>query len=79
MAKQEGRQHILVPKHKKLSEKEKKDILEKYHITENELPTIMKSDPALAGMDVEVGDVIMIERSSPTAGRTVFYRGVIGE
>jgi DNA-directed RNA polymerase subunit H len=79
MAKQEVKQHILIPKHKKLSEKEKTDLLEKYHITSNELPAILKSDPALSGMDVEVGDVIKIERESPTAGRTVFYRGVIGE
>jgi DNA-directed RNA polymerase subunit H len=79
MAKQETRQHILIPKHKKLSEKEKKTVLDNYHITVNELPSINKADPALAGMDVEVGDVIKIERESPTAGSTVFYRGVAGE
>lgn len=79
MAKKEARQHIIIPSHKKLSEKEKKDILEKYQITMNELPAILKSDPALAGMDVEIGDMIKIERDSPTAGKTVFYRGVAGE
>jgi DNA-directed RNA polymerase subunit H len=73
----EARQHILIPKHKKLSEKEKAEVLELYHITMNELPSIYKSDPALAGMAIEVGDVIMIERKSPTAGKSVFYRGVV--
>jgi DNA-directed RNA polymerase subunit H len=78
MAKQ-AMQHVLIPKHKKISEKEKKDLLEQYKITINELPSITKNDPALAGMEVEVGDVIKIERSSPTAGKTVFYRGVVNE
>ena len=75
----EARQHILIPKHEKLSEKEANEVLEKYKITINELPAIQKNDPALAGMSVEVGDVIMIERKSPTAGKTVFYRGVVSE
>jgi DNA-directed RNA polymerase subunit H len=75
----EARQHILIPKHKKLSEKEANEVLERYHITVNELPAIHKNDPALAGIDVEIGDVIMIERKSPTAGTTVFYRGVVSE
>jgi DNA-directed RNA polymerase subunit H len=70
-------QHILIPKHKKLSEKEKKDVLERYHVTFNELPSIHESDPALRDVDVEAGDVVKIERTSPTAGKTVFYRGVI--
>jgi DNA-directed RNA polymerase subunit H len=72
-------QHVLIPKHKKLSEKEKKELLESYKITINELPSIHKSDPALAGIDVEVGDVVKIERNSPTSGKTVFYRGVVNE
>ncbi len=73
----DARKHILIPKHTKLSEKEKTAVLEKYHITFTELPSILKNDPALAGMDVEEGDVIKIERTSPTAGKTIFYRGVI--
>ncbi len=72
-------QHVLIPKHKKLSEKEKNELLEKYHVTLNELPSIKKNDPALAGMEVESGDVIKIERDSPTAGKAIFYRGVADE
>ncbi|MBW2963875.1 DNA-directed RNA polymerase subunit H [Candidatus Woesearchaeota archaeon] len=70
-------QHVLIPKHKKISDKEKKELLDKYKITINELPVILKSDAALIGMDVQAGDVVKIERDSPTAGKTVFYRGVI--
>ncbi|NQU78578.1 DNA-directed RNA polymerase subunit H [Candidatus Woesearchaeota archaeon] len=79
MAKTEARKHKLIPKHKKASEKEKTAVLEQFKITVNELPSINKSDTALVGMDVEVGDMIKIERVSPTAGSTVFYRGVTSD
>ncbi|MFH1668574.1 MAG: DNA-directed RNA polymerase subunit H [Candidatus Woesearchaeota archaeon] len=72
-------QHTLIPKHKKISEKEKTALLDQYKITVNELPSITKTDVALAGIEVEVGDVIRIDRNSPTAGQTVFYRGVVDE
>lgn len=71
------KKHILVPKHAKISEKEKKMILEKYKITEYDLPLIKKSDPAIADLSAEVGDVIKITRKSPTAGEAVFYRCVV--
>jgi DNA-directed RNA polymerase subunit H len=77
MPKQEQIEHALIPKHKKISEKEKKELFEKYCITFNDLPSIHKNDPALAGIEVEIGDVIRIERDSLTAKKTLFYRGVI--
>jgi len=70
-------EHILVPKHTKLSDKEHKELFERYNITENELPAIMIKDPALANLDVEPGDIIKIQRPSPTAKSTLFYRRVI--
>lgn len=71
--------HILVPKHSKLSEKDKKELFEKYMITVNDLPGIDITDPAIMDLDVKEGDVIRIDRRSPTAGTTVFYRGVISD
>ena len=68
--------HVLVPKHAKLSEKEKDELFKRYNITLRELPKILKDDPALASLDVKPGDVIKITRKSPTAGESVFYRGV---
>ncbi|MBI4150245.1 DNA-directed RNA polymerase subunit H [Candidatus Woesearchaeota archaeon] len=68
--------HVLIPKHAKLGEKEKKDLLEKYNISVKELPKIMKDDPAIAHLDAKPGDVIKIIRDSPTAGKSIFYRGV---
>jgi len=71
--------HILMPKHIKLSEKEKKELFEKYNISLKELPKIKKDDSAIAPLNAGVGDVIKIIRSSPTAGEAIFYRGVISE
>lgn len=71
--------HVLIPKHIKLSEKEKKELFEKYHISLRELPKIKKDDPAIASLNARIGDVIKIIRASPTAGETVFYRGVVSE
>jgi DNA-directed RNA polymerase subunit H len=71
--------HTLVPLHEKLNDKEKEQLLEEYNITVKELPKILMTDAALAGMDVKPGDVIKITRTSPTAGTTYFYRGVMSE
>lgn len=76
-AKYDVTKHALVPKHAKASEKEKKDILERYNITLHQLPRILKSDPAIDHLDADDGDVIKITRASPTAGETVFYRRVV--
>jgi DNA-directed RNA polymerase subunit H (RpoH/RPB5) len=69
--------HNLVPKHVKLSDKEKKQLLEKYNITLNELPKILASDPAVKDLSLKAGDIVKIERKSKTAGNTEYYRGVI--
>lgn len=69
--------HVLVPKHTKLSQKEKQELLEKYDISEAELPKISKKDPAIEHLNLKPGDVIMIERPSLTAGKAIFYRVVV--
>ncbi len=69
--------HILIPKHSKLSQKDKKELLERYDITENELPKILASDAGLLKVSAKPGDVIKIERKSKTAGYSKFYRVVI--
>ncbi|MFC1768893.1 DNA-directed RNA polymerase subunit H [Nanoarchaeota archaeon] len=69
--------HVLVPKHVKLSEKEKKELFEKYNITMEELPKILIKDAAIKNLNVKAGDVIKVVRISSTAGESNFYRGVI--
>lgn len=71
--------HYLVPKHTKLNEKEKQELLEQYGITVKELPKILRKDPAIVRLNAAVGDVIKIARNSPTAIEAVFYRGVVDE
>ena len=73
---QEKINHVLIPLHEIITEKEKKELLTRYNITFRELPRISPKDPALTGMKVKVRDVIRITRISPTAGKTYFYRGV---
>lgn len=67
----------MVPQHAKLSKEKKKELLEKYSITLNELPKILKSDPAISHLKVDSGDVIKIIRPSGTSGKAVYYRVVI--
>jgi len=69
--------HQLVPKHTKISEAEKKRLLEKYGVNQAALPKIFKSDSAIAKMELKAGDIIKIERPSRTAGLTQYYRVVI--
>ncbi len=65
--------NFLIPKHRKLDEKEVTSLLKKYKISKQELPIIKLSDPALSDLNVEVGDVVEIERKS-FAGKTKYYR-----
>ncbi len=69
--------HVLVPKHTKLSKKERRELLEIYGITENELMKIHLTDPAIQSLGAEPGDIIKIERKSPTSGVSISYRVVI--
>jgi len=68
--------HVLVPKHSKLSEEEVKKLLERYNVSLKQLPKILKTDPALQNLDAKPGDVIKIERQSPTVGKVNYYRVV---
>jgi DNA-directed RNA polymerase subunit H len=77
MSKDKPLTHVLVPKHSKLSQKERQELFEQYKISLKELPKISTRDPAIRHLDAAEGDVIKIVRKSPTAGETVFYRGVI--
>jgi len=69
--------HILVPKHEKCSETEKKAILKRYNVEIKDLPKISINDAAILDLDLQPGDVIKITRDSATAGKTIFYRVVI--
>jgi DNA-directed RNA polymerase subunit H len=69
--------HILVPKHEKCSETEKKALLKKFNVEIKDLPKISINDAAIVDMNLQPGDVVKITRASPTAGESIFYRVVI--
>jgi DNA-directed RNA polymerase subunit H len=71
--------HVFVPKHIKISEEEKKGVLQQYGITIHDLPQISIKDPAIAHLEAAVGDMIKITRDSNTAGTSIFYRSVSNE
>ncbi len=69
---------MLVPKHIKLSKEDSDALLKKYNLSKKQLQRILKEDSAIAYLDAEKGDIIQIERDSPTSGKSIFYRVVIG-
>jgi DNA-directed RNA polymerase subunit H (RpoH/RPB5) len=54
--------HILVPEHIPLNEQEKKDLLTRYHIKENQIPRMLSSDPVAMYYGLLQGTVVKIIR-----------------
>ncbi len=72
-------EHIIIPEHIKLSDKEVEEVIERFNISPHSLPLIDISDPAIQHLDPKVGEIIKIKRRSNTAGETFFFRRVIHE
>ncbi len=71
------RNHIDVPEHVLLSEKEVNEILEKMDISKDKLPKILVTDPVVRLMGGKQGEVVKIIRESVTAGIDIAYRVII--
>jgi len=69
--------HELVPDHIKLSEEEAEKVLKDLNVMREKLPMIFLSDSAIQNLKPEVGDIIKINRASPTNVETIFYRVVV--
>ena len=69
--------HELIPEHSVLKEEEKKELLAKLNILPQQLPKIQLSDPVIKVLEAKEGDVIKINRNSPTAGKSTYYRLVV--
>lgn len=67
-------EHELVPTHTIAADDEIKLVLEHYGIEKGQLPRILRDDPAVKVLGARPGQVIRIERDSPTAGKTYYYR-----
>ena len=70
-------QHIFVPKHCILSEKESIDLLKKLKITNEKLPKIFTTDAGLKNIKVKKGDIVEIERKGHLLMKTKYWRLVI--
>ncbi len=70
-------QHKLVPKHEIISEKETKELFEKYGTTPDQLPKILATDPVSLTIGAKPGQVLKITRKSHTAEEAVCYRFVV--
>ncbi len=69
--------HELVPPHVIAEAAEIQLVLDHYGIKKTHLPRIMSRDPAARVLGARPGQVIRIERESPTAGVAYYYRLVV--
>jgi DNA-directed RNA polymerase subunit H len=72
-------ENYLVPRHSIMSDDKVAELIEKYGIVKTQLPKILMADPSAKSIGAKPGEVIMIERESPTAGLSVYYRLVVEE
>mmetsp|Transcript_18572 Transcript_18572/g.44642 ORF Transcript_18572/g.44642 Transcript_18572/m.44642 type:complete len:241 (+) Transcript_18572:165-887(+) len=66
--------HEMVPKHRLMTPVEKRKLLSKYKVTQEQLPRIMLTDPVAKYLGLKRGDVVEVIRESETAGRYTTYR-----
>ena len=72
-------ENYLVPRHSIMPEEEVEELLIKYDIVRDKLPKILMMDPCAKALGAQPGQVIKIERESPTAGTSYYYRMVVEE
>lgn len=69
-------EHELVPKHDILSESEGKKVLQELNTTQDRLPKIFESDPALKGKG-KAGQIVRIIREDVPGIKYPYYRLII--
>ncbi len=70
-------EHLLVPRHEILEEKEKEQLLTQLRVHPYQLPQISSSDPAVKAIGAKPGELLRVIRKSPTAGEHIAYRYVV--
>jgi len=68
-------EHILVPSHRVLTNKEVKEVMQRYNLTSTtELPDISRFDPVARVIGLKPGSIVEIIRTSKTAIEAPYYR-----
>lgn len=67
-------EHVYVPKHTVLSDDEKKAVIDKYNIIDNNIPSISRFDPVAQAIALRPGEFCKITRASRTAIQADSYR-----
>lgn len=70
-------EHELVPTHVIATDDEVQLVLNHYGIEKGQLPRIFRDDPAVKVLGARPGQIVRVERISPTAGITYYYRLVV--
>mgnify|MGYP002630374165 FL=1 len=66
--------HESVPRHRVMDRDEVRQLVEFYHISKSEIPTIYHTDPPVVWCGGRPGDFIAIERDSEAAGKSLTVR-----
>ena len=69
--------HVYIPKHIVLDEKQKKEFYEKYSINKSKSSSMFEDDPIAKYFNLSIGDVCKIFRPSETGNITIGYRVVV--
>jgi DNA-directed RNA polymerase subunit H (RpoH/RPB5) len=67
-------QHVLVPKHEKMSDDEAKSVLTQYSIRKAHLPIILKTDVIARWLGLKHGELVRIQRFNTNSGENTYYR-----
>jgi DNA-directed RNA polymerase subunit H len=69
--------HHLVPKHEVINETQAQELMKRFGVSKEQLPSILKTDPVIEEIGAKPGDIVKITRKSPIAGESVYYRVVV--
>lgn len=67
-------QHELTPEYKILTEEEKQNVLNTYHITEDKMDYLVFTDPLAIFYGVRIGQVVEAKELSETNGFNIYYK-----